>query len=309
MRVRRVFHYWVFVGGVVFLSGVLAPLAWGAERNIVLFDYTNPQLPTVYWSQALYLDKDFPRAVRGFLPSSPREFEQLLGAHFKRAHDRNRFLTHPLNHETVEVYVITEDAAEGRTVSIADCREEGRDIHAVREVQALTPAETVPAEGPGSHFYFVRKEFPFQFMRANLTLEVSALGRQATAQFITGPQEDVFLGANLPVDYFNLDGSVMPLDRQPREFYLSVDYIPLGDRWIKDFQPLVHLFVKVSENPFDSIGIGLGGRLPDMWDFMDLSNVTVTMNLLRTQGNGTSEFHWVCQLGYNLFSVFPGLFE
>jgi hypothetical protein len=146
-------------------------------------------------------------------------------------------------------------------------------------------------------------------MRSNAWVGVSRKGIEASAQVVTGPQEDVYLSANLPFDTLDTSFRRIPLSQQPGGFYLSLDYLPFGDLYLQDLQPVVHLCAKVSESPFDTVGGGIGVRLPNLWGVMDLSNVTLSLSLLRMQGGGSEEWAWSCQVGYNLISFFRDGFK
>ncbi|HUO57757.1 MAG TPA: hypothetical protein VMV05_06225 [bacterium] len=286
----------------------LAPPARAFNRNIFLFDFRNLSHPTVYLSQDDLGEEILPAGAKGGIKLSDGELDKTIQRHFRRARGVNRLMTRAQVNEKLQVYVVLQGSDKDLAVVIQDLSEESRDIP-----HSLEVVEERRINGTGSSApdrpYFVHKEFPLQFTRARLTQVVSVDGRQATVQALTGPQEDVFMGANLPMDYFTTKGEAVPPGAQPHEFYLSLDYIPFGDLYLQDLQPDVHLFAKAAADPFDSIGIGLGARLPNFWAFMDLSNVTVTWNLVRNQEGGTENFYWVCQVGYNLFSLFPGLFQ
>ena len=292
------------------MLGALLCLALPARafnRNVLLFDFRNPGDPVVYLTQEDLGEEVLPAGARGGMKLSDSALTEKLRRHFRRARGVNRFMTRAQVNETLQVYLVLRDSDKGLAAVIQDLREEGRDIPQVLEVPEIRGNGRVAASHSET-LYFIHKNFPLQFTRGKLTQVVSVDGRQATVQALTGPQEDVFVGANLPMDYFTTRGGTVPLASQPHEFYLSLDYIPFGDLYLQDLQPDVHLFAKVAADPFDSIGVGLGARLPNLWAFMDLSNVTVTWNLVRNQDGGTEHFYWVCQVGYNLFSLFPGLF-
>lgn len=171
-------------------------------------------------------------------------------------------------------------------VSRVAFNETSRDTVLLTQLKELASAVSKKAaaelKAPPSHICIQASPYRLKFKRANLKIVATGIDGKSEQSFniVTGPEEHWYLGFDLPVinhktlKYDQTTKSLSPQDQNP-QLYLSFNYSTsdvvstVKNRWS------LKLLLQASSRPLDSVGLGVGYRLPEDIFGDQLSSFTV----------------------------------